>query len=520
MEKQTDFSVDLFNLHKSVMARFTNKNEIDNCGNLKDILDSCVSEKGIMASKEIKNYLIRKMKQHHDSLKNEEFELNKNLTINPTGKTSQKIETIVNKSWNDIKAAAEAELKDNNEKKKYSEISRKHLQTLKTQLTDSLYDVIKNPKKGTTGLQAKFKVIENKIKKEYPKFTWEILEQNHFIGGNSTRSFYKMGKKAQYLFALIDAIETFSQEKEKGFDKTGALGASLEEMLQMLSDYGITAIETAVKEGTVNDLFKKGSGTTPAGLSSVKEELYRNESSTKHNIRISSTDGYELEVKWDPYTDRQGKMDVEFNMTDKKDNSTGIKTDDTSIPKLRISAKNWGGSLSSHDFGSTGFTYAIARTLGNEKMESLVTALATSNALDYAHKLAKYSLFADILMGYSQTNLYADTIVINCQGKGFLVFPLSSVFDEINKQKNPPLKDYDDKIWIDNKLTTTFKKTVEEKQMDNGEQKTIKKEQIFNIQPYDENRVWDLIVALSRIDIAVRYNDISAYIPEKLRLKN
>jgi hypothetical protein len=40
-----------------------------------------------------------------------------------------------------------------------------------------------------------------------------------------------------------------------------------------------------------------------------------------------------------------------------------------------------------------------------------------TDIVNAAHRLAKYSILIDILMGYSQTENYADTIVINVRSE-------------------------------------------------------------------------------------------------------
>lgn len=504
-----NFTTELQSLHKSVVGKLSSSEE--QCEALQNLLNECLSDKAIMKREWIQNYLKQQIQVHHNSLKNANFEINTDLTVTPTGSTAKKISTVVNKNWSSILKAAK-ENQNNNE------FTRRQRTTLRNQLTNTIQEIITQTDVKQIKYREiynKFKKIESQIQKGYNDFSWETFfneEKNRFIGPDNSRSSYKIGELANYLFALIDAIED-TYDTTEGFDKTGALGASLEEMLQMLSDYGVDEVIDATTEEAFNELLKSKdiNDKTPAGLKRI-ENLPKTES---RSTTLKGNDNYTLEVEWNPNAKgRQGKMDVNFEL--KKDKG-GNKL--SKPVNLRISAKNWAGSLSSHDFGSTGFTYAISRTLKDDfKLKSLVKALAMPQEgvdLKSVHKLAKYSLFADILMGYSQESLYADTVVINCQGKGFLVFPLKAIFEKINEQDNPPLIDYDQKIWKDNKLTTSFLTTTSKKDKDG---KHIKQE--LNLPQYSEETVWDLIMALSRIDIAIRYSDIQNYIPNDLKLKN
>lgn len=157
----------------------------------------------------------------------------------------------------------------------------------------------------------------------------------------------------------------------------------------------------------------------------------------------------------DPFSDRQGKMDVEFTLPGLP--GTG-KT-------YRISAKNWATvketEKSPRDFGSTRVGAAILRSLGPQGLydhfsPAIVCAepgSAEFNQLQYSHKIAKYSLLLDILMGYSQTNNYADTVVINDrQVKEMKVFSIRHILEAVESEtlKLKPIKlsirDYDDGI--------------------------------------------------------------------------
>jgi hypothetical protein len=56
-----------------------------------------------------------------------------------------------------------------------------------------------------------------------------------------------------------------------------------------------------------------------------------------------------------------------------------------------------------------------------------------TDIVNAAHRLAKYSILIDILMGYSQTENYADTIVINVRSEQrVIVGSIVDIIDQIN----------------------------------------------------------------------------------------
>ena len=62
-----------------------------------------------------------------------------------------------------------------------------------------------------------------------------------------------------------------------------------------------------------------------------------------------------------------------------------------------------------------------------------------------AHALARHSLLVDILMGYSQTNNYADTIVINDRSKKEIkVIAISDIIKAIKADMKIYIQDYDE----------------------------------------------------------------------------
>jgi hypothetical protein len=147
--------------------------------------------------------------------------------------------------------------------------------------------------------------------------------------------------------------------------------------------------------------------------------------------------------KFDPDSNRQGKMDVDFKL------NTDVGTE---VP-FRISAKNW--QTLDRNFGETNVIYALLRSAGNESTVEYCYAMQDENEtnVDAAHKLAKFSLLVDILMGYSQKEKFADTLVINIRSeKRVIVASIIDIIDEINRSIDSfYLLDYDH-AGIDSKL--------------------------------------------------------------------
>lgn len=100
---------------------------------------------------------------------------------------------------------------------------------------------------------------------------------------------------------------------------------------------------------------------------------------------------------------RQGKVDVTFEYGE---NHT----------PFRVSMKNW-KNLEDKNFGHTSLLNAMGRSVTDSKvmehfLYSTAAVKASSPQLNSAQKLARTSILLDILMGYSQKNNYADTLII------------------------------------------------------------------------------------------------------------
>lgn len=171
---------------------------------------------------------------------------------------------------------------------------------------------------------------------------------------------------------------------------------------------------------------------------------------------------FKAEQGFNPDSNRQGKMDVDFTFND----------NGTLIP-FRISAKNW-QTLQDRDFGETSVIFALLRSAGNDGAIDYIYAMQdenNSNVVKNAHTLAKLSIIVDTLMGYSQKDNYADTLVINVRSEErVIVTSISSILNQINNDldKIMNLSGYDGDTFHSNLIT--LRKAVEAQKINRSSQ--------------------------------------------------
>ena len=237
---------------------------------------------------------------------------------------------------------------------------------------------------------------------------------------------------------LMTIIEKMDGEFEAlsavgGFFTPQDYGQVLEWILQAFSGHTDEAAEQ-IAESLVKE-FTSTAGSVKTGASDkdfLKVTMQDISKETRKKLNESSLRladetgefGFSWVNKFDPDSSRQGKMDVYFTFNDQAGNR---------IP-FRISAKNW--ETLDRDFGSTNVIYALLRSAGNESTVEYALAMQDKNNsnINAAHRLAKYSLLVDILMGYSQQSNYADTIVINLRSEQrVIVASIVDIVDQIRK---------------------------------------------------------------------------------------
>lgn len=135
---------------------------------------------------------------------------------------------------------------------------------------------------------------------------------------------------------------------------------------------------------------------------------------------------FEYQPSFNPHSSRQGKVDVNFNLED-----------NGQLIPFKISAKNW-KSLVDRDFGNTNLAYALIRSLGDDNAHKYLYMMQDGkrigNELKEIHSIAKFAIILDILMGLSQKESYADTVVINVrEEERIIVFSIVDVLEEIYK---------------------------------------------------------------------------------------
>ena len=190
----------------------------------------------------------------------------------------------------------------------------------------------------------------------------------------------------------------------------------------VLGYYSLQNIKSQT-EGFIDDLTSVVTGdkkTSSKTESRTQVENLQASESTKKTIYNFGRKERQFTIEVNPsYVDNKGrsqKMDVRLYLSNSSIEDT----------PLRVSAKNW-ASLDG-DFGSTSMAYAITRSYNKAfglKSTSLIDSKSllsqtfyglsgkTQYNLQDIHNLVKYSIAADILMGYSQSEGYADTIIIN-----------------------------------------------------------------------------------------------------------
>lgn len=152
----------------------------------------------------------------------------------------------------------------------------------------------------------------------------------------------------------------------------------------------------------------------------------------KGSFEFKFTSGFKVDQKG-----KYQKMDVNFILNDGKGDA---------VP-FRITAKNW---ASDGDFGETSLIAAMLRHFGSDDFALQYAFImqdegASTNILEDAHQKAKLAAFLDILMGYSQQEGYADTIVINRRSaQEVKVYSIHQIVKNIQKKLNIPLSGYND----------------------------------------------------------------------------
>lgn len=260
-----------------------------------------------------------------------------------------------------------------------------------------------------------------------------------------------------------------------------ALNIPLDQLSGNIADHLLDQIvhtQGAQRIGTGGKISIKKSGQkfgTKKGENIKEQQIHIVDGKKSFDFKFTPTLDYN--------SSRQGKADVFLNI-----GFGGVKG-------FRISAKNWQDL--DRDFGSTSVAYALLRSVGQTATKQYTYIMQDKNArsqLQDAHNLAKLSIIADILMGYSQSNAYADTLVINLRNGSasqIIVKSLKEVFNQLeNNIETFTLKDYKENV-IEQNLQSLSKSV--NRRMREGRSKTYT----------------DLALGyLNSISISLRYSEI------------
>lgn len=206
-----------------------------------------------------------------------------------------------------------------------------------------------------------------------------------------------------------------------------------------VSQKGIQYLEEATTEQLLEDFQKKTAGSSSANRGSLSlstkisgvniKEVLNKKGDRVTSYEITGKNGSSFSVK-SVFDDKQGKMDVLYTMPEGTVNAGAI---------FKISAKNWRTIDSSRDFGSTSMLAALLRT--TQEIDTVFSYAIQANykepILSRARNFGKVCAVVDIVMGYSQDNAYADTIVINDRAKRQIkVYSIDRILNKIQNNLN------------------------------------------------------------------------------------
>ena len=128
------------------------------------------------------------------------------------------------------------------------------------------------------------------------------------------------------------------------------------------------------------------------------------------------------------FAGKQGKADIKLE----------LDLPNIGNSSFQVSAKNW-GILNGKDFGNINLWDALARSSQHygQVMGYGVQMIRGKYKKITLHQWARMCILLDSLMGYSQKNNYADTIIINDRGnKKIRVYSISNIINNYYNQKS------------------------------------------------------------------------------------
>lgn len=243
--------------------------------------------------------------------------------------------------------------------------------------------------------------------------------------------------------SLIDELDAIYQRVTYSLDLTSIqdIGEVFERALQALSENGAEKVTedmilSTFKQQTAGaELADRGRAVADINFNAgINIEPIETNNPANIHYKVTGSNGASYKITG-VFSKKQGKMDVMINLPN------------ISKAPFRVSAKNW-SKLSKHDFGSTSIAAAILRS---DTVQAAISAglhhVVTNKGGVRANvrNYIKACALVDIVMGYSQADNYADTLIINDrQNKRIRVYSLYSLFSKNSNQLFANVKGYSD----------------------------------------------------------------------------
>lgn len=182
-------------------------------------------------------------------------------------------------------------------------------------------------------------------------------------------------------------------------------------------------LKTGDKPASRTSFSKNGIALTVAVDFSGLDKLNKINKNLVEGLKYNSEN---LKINYVPQEEKQSKMDIEVSFEDGSSH--------------RFSLKNWANLTSTnylYGAGSTDTLSALIRSGGIDNTNNYSLALLSNNenVLTVAHRFAKISIVADILMGISQESRWANELVIHDRSKRqFYVFNIPTLIQNLGSQ--------------------------------------------------------------------------------------
>lgn len=219
-------------------------------------------------------------------------------------------------------------------------------------------------------------------------------------------------------------------------------GEAFERMLQASSAFASRKAEEIAEDEILEALKQKTAGSTgiSRGMLSMETkidglEIKQSKNSNDVYAVIEGKNGSKFSTST-IFSKKDMKMDVEYVLPLKGSEQTAT---------FRISAKNWAAVDGNfRDFGETSMLAGILRTTGSLDKAIMYGLQAGYIPPDHnkdisvnAQRFGDICVIVDILMGYSQKEGYADTIVVNNRkAQQIEVYSMRDILNQVQKAKS------------------------------------------------------------------------------------